>query len=486
MEARYRVNLTEICDLENGWFVRADINQASDQMMDMEFGRTSKIPLGVPAYDSSLFIGKNFKYASFSLFASDQRTFFQPDDPFYNQNFPASMQKIKLPEGQLRFYPISIGRFYLDGSSRVGRLGYYLDLGDDDPVAKYYWNRSDHQVRLQGQLGQWGPFRADLQLGARVTQYSAVLTDSYFDIASPQEGDAHPNPIDNPVFDPFRVEGPSTQRWIGSSRFHFSVPQIGRSFLNLKAGKYTGDIKHILEPTIAFAFNTKNSLAGVFPRFDEADTRPGVGNTAVGERSIEFGLKQHLFARPDSTVKFADLVRFRTSVKYYYDPIILYDGRVKQGWGSLDTDVDIESSRVLRLSFRRATEIAEGTSDSSVSADVALSESTRMGFAFFASGINKLYLRQRGIKTGGSHVMWDNKMRFQFEINYDFVRKTFTQSQVSLTYGSPCVAYSVMYYHVYLPEVSPFRKEDRVDFSLNLTKLGELFSFEIGQLFKNK
>jgi hypothetical protein len=487
MEARYRANLNEIWDMENGWFVRADVNLASDQMMDMEFGRTSTIPLGSPAYDSSLFVGKNFKWASFSLFASDQRTFFQPDDPFYNQYFPASMQKVKMPEAQLRFYPISIGRFYLDGSSRVGRFGYYLDLGDEDPAAKYYWDRSDHQVRLQGRLGQWGPFRADLQMGARATQYSSVLMDSYFSPEPPPEDGSPPqNPLDNPVFDPFKVEGPSTMRWLGSSRIHFSVPQVGRSFLNLKVGKYTGDIKHILEPTIAFTFNSKNGMAGVFPRFDEADTRPGVGNSAVGERSIEFALKQHLFGRPDSAAKYADLLRFRTSIKYYYDPIILYDGRVKQGWGSLDTDIDVEPSRTLRMSFRRATDISEGTSDSSVSADVAVNESTRFGLAFFTSGINQLHVRQRGIRTGGSHSMWGDRLRFQFEVNYDFERKTFTQSQASLTYGSPCVAYSIRYYHVYLPEISPFRKEDRVDFSINLSKLGDLFSSEIGQLFRSK
>lgn len=487
MESRYRMNLHEIWDLDNGWFVRADINHASDQLMDAEFGRIGSSSLGSPIYDSSVFVGKNYKWAAFSLNASDQRTFFQPDDPFYNQNFPASLQKIKMPEGQLRFFPMPIGNFHVDGSSRIGLLGYYLDLGNDDPISKYTWNRSDHQLRLQGRLGQVGPFRADLQVGARFTHYSAVLTDSYFDPESPPDEMGMPrDPSDDPLVDPFRVEGPSTQRWIGSSRLQISAPQIGRSFYGLRMAGYRGDIKHILEPFVGITFNSKNKLAGLFPRFDEADTRPGVSNTAVGERSIEFGLKQHLFGRPGSDANYADLVRARTSIKYYFDPIFYSDGRRKLGWGSFDTDIDIEPNRTLRLSFRRASEISEGTADSSVSADVAVGQSTRLRLAFFNSGISRLHIKQRGIRTGGLHSMLEDKLRFQFEVNYDFERKTFTHSRLDLTYGSRCVAYSIRYYHIYMPEWSPFRREDRIDFALSLRNLGELFSAEIGRLFGAK
>ncbi|MDR0499440.1 MAG: hypothetical protein LBH03_06905, partial [Holophagales bacterium] len=152
-ETRYRLNMNEIWDLENGWFVRADVNHASDHLMDAEFSRNNSVLLGASTYDSSLFVGKNFKWAAFSLFASDQRTFFQPDDPFYNPNFPGSMQKIKIPEGYLRFYPIAIGNFYLDGSARIGRLGYRLEFDDDNSTVDYYWSRNDYQMRLQGQLG---------------------------------------------------------------------------------------------------------------------------------------------------------------------------------------------------------------------------------------------------------------------------------------------------------------------------------------------
>ena len=486
-EARYRFGLQEIWDLENGWFVRADINSASDQLMDTEFGKSAPVPIGTPAYDSTLFVGKNFKWAALSLFASDNRSFFQPDDPFYNYNFPASLQKIKMPEGQLRFFPVPIGNFYLDGSSRIGQFGYYLDLGEDSPMSNYTWERSDHQIRLQGHLGRWGPLRADLQLGARFTHYSAVISDPFSDAEEDLGEEMVPtNPIDDPAFDPFRVEGPSAQRWVGSSRLLFSAPQIGRSFLNLNLAGYNGDIKHILEPSIAFSFNSRSSLAGVFPRFDEADTRPGVGNTVVGERSVEFGLKQHLFGRPDSSQSYADLLRARIAVKYYVDPIIYYDGREKQGWASLNTYVDIEPTRAIKLSFKRATEVSNGESDSSLSADVAVSKTTKFSLAAFSSGKNQLRIRQRGIRAGGTQNIWGDKLGLQFEANYDFVRKTFTQSQVALIFGSPCVAFSLSYYHIYLPEISRYRKEDRISFSLNLKNLGELFSVEFGNLFRSK
>jgi hypothetical protein len=485
-EARYRFGLQEICDLENGWFVRADINSASDQLMDTEFGKSAPVPIGAPAYDSTLFVGKNFKWAALSLFASDNRSFFQPDDPFYNYNFPASLQKIKMPEGQLRFFPVPIGNFYLDGSLRIGQFGYYLDLGEDSPISKYTWERSDHQIRLQGHLGRWGPLRADLQLGARFTHYSAVISDPLLD-AEEDLGEemASANPIDDPAFDPFRVEGPSAQRWVGSSRLLFSAPQIGRSFLNLNFAGYNGDIKHILEPSIAFSFNSRSSLAGVFPKFDEADTRPGVENTVVGERSIEFGLKQHLFGRPDSSQSYADLLRARITVKYYVDPIIYYDGREKQGWASLNTYVDVEPTRAIKLSFKRATEVSNGESDSSLSADVAVSKTTKFSLAAFSSGKNQLRIRQRGIRAGGTQNIWGDKLGLQFEANYDFVRKTFTQSQVALIFGSPCVAFSLSYYHIYLPETSRYRKEDKISFSLNLKNLGELFSVDFGNLFRS-
>jgi hypothetical protein len=486
-EERYRFGLQEIWDLENGWYVRADINGASDQLMDTEFGKSGRTPIGAPAYDSTLFVGKNFKWAALSLFASDNRSFFQPDDPFYNNNFPASMQKIKMPEGQLRFFPLPIWNFYLDGSSRIGKFGYYLDLGNESPMAKYTWERSDHQIRLQGNLGRLGPLRADLQMGARFTHYGAVLSHSFLgEEPNSEEEDLTANPIDNSAFDPFKVEGPSAQRWMGSSRLSFTAPQIGRSFLNLKIAGYRGDIKHIMEPVIVFTFNSENEKAGYFPRFDEADARPGVGNTAVGERSVEFGIKQHLFGRPDSSKNYADLLRARVSVKYHFNPVIYYDGRAKQGWASLDTDVDVEPSKTLKLNFKRSTEISNRESDSSLSADVAVGKTTRFGLAAFSSGMNQLRIRQRGLRAGGTQKIWGDRLGLQFEANYDFLRKTFTQSQVGLTFGSSCVAFSFGYYHVYLPEISRYRKEDRISFSLSLKNLGELFSVDFGSLFGSK
>jgi hypothetical protein len=321
--------------------------------------------------------------------------------------------------------------------------------------------------------------RADLQTGLRFTKYGAVLLDSNSNTESPNT--TTPSLTDDPNFDPFRVEGPPTQRWLASSRLQFSGPQIGKSFLDNKVARYSGDIKHILEPVIAFTFNTKNGLTGIFPRFDETDTNPGVRNSVVGERSVEFMIKQHLFGRPDSNSTYIHIARANLSIKYHFDSFISPGGKIKQGWTSIKSDIDIEPSRNLRLSYKYLD--SEGSTDRSISTDLALRESTRFNLAFFTAGINQLHIRQRGIKTGGLHCMLDDKLRFQFEVNYDFERKTFTQSQVALAYVGPCVAYSIRYYHIAISGITLLGKEDRVDFALNLRNLGELFSSEIGGMF---
>jgi hypothetical protein len=481
-EARYVASLREIWDTEKGWMVRADINQASDQMVDAEFGAVGSLPLGSPTYNSSLFIGKNFERTAFSLFASDQRTFFQQDDVFYRPSFPGSMRKIKAPEAQLRLYPVSFGRFYLDGSLRAGQLGYSLDLGGPVPKANYFWDRGDGQMRLQGRLGQLGPLRADMQLGGRFTHYGAVLTDSFFGL-DPAEGGGGlpPDPIDSPDFDPFRVEGPMAQRWLGSGRLQISTPQFGRRFPNLKIAGYRGDLKHILEPMVAFTLNSKSGAAGAFPRFDEVDTRPGVGNSAAGERSLELGLRQHIMGRPGPGGTYADILRLGTAIRYYQAPIILSNGHVKKGWGSLATSIDVEPSSKLRLSFRRSSEMLDGTADTSASADVSVGRRSLFSLAFFSSAIDQLQVRSRGVRMGGGHSMLGDSLRLRFNANYDVERGLFSQSLVSLGYAGRCVECGVRYQHVALPLVSPLAKEDRVDFTLSLKDIGEIFSAEIGE-----
>jgi hypothetical protein len=483
-EPRYSLRMNEIWDMENGWHVRADINQASDQLVEIEFGALDAVPLGGTIYNSSLFIGKNFKWASFSLIASENRTFFQENDPFFKPHFPEAMSKTKIPEGQLRFYPIGIGDFYLDGSARMGGFGYKLNFGEGQQSAQYYWNRGDSQLRLSGRLGSWGPFRADLQAGARFTQYTAVLSAPHFDIDSPGEGDTGiSNPVDNSDFDPFRVDGPSSKRWLGSSRIQVSAPQIGRSFLGLNLFGYSGDLKHILEPFIALTLNTKNGMAGVFPRYDEVDTRPGVGNSLLGERSIGFGLKQHLFARPDSNAMYANLVRFKVSIKYHIDPVVMPDGHIIQGWSSVDTNVDIEPSETIRVSFRRNSEQQGGVADTSLSTDVAVGKSHAINFSIFTTRPNQLQSRQRGIRAGGFHKLWGSGLQFKYDVAYNIERKTFAYTQALLTYATPCVQYSLRYHHIALPATSLFAKEDRLDFILNFSGLGDLFSADIGGFF---
>ena len=477
-ENRYRVSLQEIWDTERDWRVRTDINVASDQMVDAEFGTKGTLPLGDPTYNSSLFVGKNFRWAALSVFASDQRTFFHTDDVFYHPNFPGSMQKLKLPEGQLRFYHVPIGRFYLDGSAQYGRLGYTFDVDEQHPKVSYYWNRGDGQARLQGMLGQLGPLRADLQLGGRFTYYGAVLNDKFFGIDT---SDLPRDPVDNPDFDPFRVEGPAAQRWLASSRLQISAPQFGRSFLNLKVARYRGDLKHIVEPTVAFTFNSNCGMAGAFPRFDETDTRPGVGSSAVGERSVELGLKQHIFGRSDSSRQYADIVRLNASIRYYVAPIILSYGHTKVGWGSFTTSIIVEPSRNLRLSFQRSSEMLGGTADTSVSADMAVSKKSALSLAFFSSMVEQMQIKSRGARMGGGHSFFGDTLRLRYEANYDWERRLFSQSLVSLSHTGRCVEYGVRYQHVALPLLTPLANENRVDFTVSLRNIGELFAVEIGE-----
>jgi hypothetical protein len=224
-------------------------------------------------------------------------------------------------------------------------------------------------------------------------------------------------------------------------------------------------------------------MAGVFPRYDEADTRPGVGNSLVGERSIQMGLKQHLFGRPDSTAVYSNLIRFSASIKYYYDPVVMPDGRVLQGWSSVESNLDIEPSDAIRVSFRRNSEQHGGVADTSLSTDVAVGSHHAANFSVFTTRPNQLQSRQRGIRAGGAHRLLGQSLRLKYDIAYNFERKTFAYSQALLTYATPCVEYSLRYHHIALPSPSLFAKEDRVDFILNFSGLGDLFSADVGSFF---
>lgn len=470
-ESRYRFRLHELWQREDGWQFTADLNQASDTLLESDYG-SSAGALGTTSFDSSVFLGKNLRWASINLAAAEQRTFFQPEDPFYRLDFPTSLRRQSLPQLQARIYPISLGRFYLDGGARVGRFVYRLDLGEGQGDASYAWTRDDWFTRLHGRLGQWGPFRADLQLAARYTRYSASLTESVFDPTDAVSGDPL-DPASNPLFNPFRVNSEAVQRLLGSGRLQFSGPQLGRTFEKLSLIGYTGDLKHVLEPFVGFTKNSRSSVEGRIPRFDEVDSRPGVNGSADGEESVEIGLKQHLLGRPGRGSLFADLVRWRIATRYHFQPILLSDGRFKRGWASLDNEIDMEPNERLRLSFRRSSEIGSAGADNSLSAEYTSTQGSKYNLAFFSTGINRFLVRQQGIQVGGIQRFFNDQWRLEFQANYDIHRKGFAFSQVALAYLTPCVATRIRYSHVAITAPGALAKEDRIDLTFTLRGFGD-------------
>lgn len=474
-ETRYRYKFQELWQREDGWQFTADLNQASDTLVESDYGRTVG-GLGTTSFDSAVFLGKNFPWASVNLSAAEQRSFFLPDDTsFYRTDFPTSLRRQSLPQLQARIYPIPFGPFYLDGSAGLSRFAYRLDLGQGQSDMTYAWTRSDWSTRMHGRLGQWGPFRADLQLAARYTRYSSSLKESVFSTTGTTDGEPL-DPASNPSFDPFRVDDEAVQRLLGSSRLQFSGPQLGRTFEKIDLFGYSGDIKHVLEPFVAFTKNSRSSKAGYLPRFDEVDSRPGVGGSADGEQSIEIGLKQHLLGRPGQGNDFADLVRWRISTRYQSQPILLSDGRFKQGWASLDNDIDVEPNDRIRVSFRRSSEIGSASADNSLSAEYTSLQGSRFNLAIFSTGINRFLVRQQGIQAGGIQRFFDDRWRLEFQTNYNMRSKGFSYSQVALAYMTPCVATRLRFSHVAIPVTGALNKEDRLDLVFTLRGLGDILS----------
>ena len=474
---RYRFNLKELWQREDGWQFTADINRASDTLLDTDYGN-GIARLGTNTYDSSTYLGKNFAWGNLNITASQQQTYFQPTDPFYSTSFPASMQKDTLPSLQGTFYPVPVGSFYLDGGVRAGRLGYNLNLDPNstaEPLkSTYNWQREDSFMRLAGRLGQWGPFRTDLQVGGRFTHYSASLGTSFFDTDNALSGN-NLVPGTNPNANPFIVDGPSADRLLGSARLQFSAPPIGREFHDVRLFGYSGEVKHVLDPYFATSATTRSGAEGSLPHFDGVDSQPGVAGSAAGEESLELGVKQHFLGRPGPGVAYLDLVRWKIATKYNFRTILLPDGRFQKGWGSLDNDIDVEPNEKLHISFHQSTDVSDSTSDNALSADYDSGEGTRFNLAFFSTGINRLLVRQRGIQLGGLQRLWSDPVRRDFSSNYDVTQKGFSTSQVALAYVQPCVSESVRFSHVAITAPGSLTKEDRLDLVVTLRSLGDLF-----------
>nr|WP_320131166.1 putative LPS assembly protein LptD [uncultured Holophaga sp.] len=476
-ENRYSFSLKELWQREDGWQMSADVNQASDTLLDSDYGHGSGSN-GQSDYNSSLFLGKNFSWASFSLTASEQKSFFTESDAFYSASFPNSLKKQTLPQAQIRFFPVSFGNFYLDGGARLGRMTYRLDLEDGQSEPSYSWDREDAFARVQGRLGQYGPIRADLQVLGRYTHYGATLHNSVFDTSADNAGwlDA----AQSAAFNPMWVDGDATNRLLGSGRLQLSGPPIGRTFDQTHFMGYQGDLKHVVEPYVAFTRTSSFSEAGKVPRFDEVDSAPGVASSAMGEESFEIGLKQHLLARPGKGSDFLDLIRWRISTKYHFAPIILSDGRILQGWGSLDNELAYEPSDRFRLSFRRSTYLNESSGDNSLSAEFSGRDGSRFNLALFSTAATPLLVRQRGVQTGGLHRFLDDRLRLEFTGYYDMNLHRLSSGVVALAYVTPCIATTLQFRRSALNATSSVSRENRLELGFNLRNLGDLISWKTG------
>jgi hypothetical protein len=473
---RYQLNLKEVWQREDGWQLSANVNQASDNLVAADYGGGLG-DLGTENFDSSLYLGRNFTFGSLSLTAAEQRSFFttvNQGDPFYNPQFPASLRRQTLPQGEFRFFPVpTLGALYLDGGIRLGRYAYALEGSATTPNESYSWDRQDADVRLHGRLGQWGPFRADFETMARFTHYSATLSSPVWN----PDGGVSGTEVD-PATSPFQADGKAADRFLLSEHLRLSGPQIGRSYPDVSILGYHGELKHVLEPYFGFTETSGYSTAGFIQRFDPTDYAPGVNDSASGERSFELGLKQHLLGRSDSSGAFLDLMRLQVATRFHTTPIILSDGSYRKGWASLDTNLDVEPSDRWRLSFHRSSDLSEGGADSALSFDVKVQDGSRFNLAYFSTGINRFLVRQQGVQFGGMQRVWDDRFRLEFNANYDFRMHGFASSSVDLAYVQPCVAYILKFTHVALG--TPLLiggRENRVDLTLNLRGLGDLFNF---------
>ena len=468
---RYQYQVKDLWQREDGWQFSADINQASDSLFSTDFGRNFGSP-GSVSYDSALYLGKNYSRANFSVSTAEQRNYLEiAQDPAYPATVPTYLRKRTLPGLQSRMYPISLGNFYLDAAVRADRLQYSLDRSDDTPSTVYTWGRQDAYGRLQGRLGQWGPFRADLQGLLRFTRYDASLRHPLDAPQAPDDGSGL-----SPTFNAFAVNGNPLQRVFGSTRLQISGSPLGRNFENVHLLGYRGELKHLVEPFFGLTVNSKVHDVGYIPRFDEVDSRPGINGSAMGEQSLELGLMQHLMGRSGTGSDYTDLVRWKLSTKYHHLPILLSDGTTKRGWTSLDSALDAEPSSRLRISFRSTADIEQRTTDNSLSVNLTTEENNTLKLALYSSVINQLQVRQRGAQISGLQRFGDDTWRLEYNVNYNYSR--IVSAQVGVAYLTPCLATSIRFTHLALNASSSLTKENRVDLVLSLRALGEfpLFS----------
>jgi hypothetical protein len=174
---------------------------------------------------------------------------------------------------------------------------------------------------------------------------------------------------------------------------------------------------------------------------------------------------------------YADLVRFQLSVRYQAAAILLPDGRTQKGWGSLNSNVDVEPSDTLRVSFRRSSDLVGGGADTSLSTEIRGKEGGLLSLAAFSSGLDQFLVRQRGVQVGGLQRMWDDRIRFEFQGAYDLDLRGFSNAQVAATYVTPCIAWMLRFSHVAITQLGGTGKGNRLDLTLSLRGLGDLFTY---------
>jgi hypothetical protein len=138
----------------------------------------------------------------------------------------------------------------------------------------------------------------------------------------------------------------------------------------------------------------------------------------------------------------------------------------------------VEPDERFRINFRRSSDLGAGGSDNALSLDLKSKDASRLSLAYFSTGINRFLVRQQGLQVGGVHRLWDDRIRVEFSANYDFRTHGFSSSQAALSYVEPCVAYILKYTHVALnTNLVSGGREDRLDLTLSLRALGDLFSY---------
>jgi hypothetical protein len=476
---RYCFNINELWQREDGWRFAADLKQASDNLLDVDYDK-GIVKLGENTRNGAIYLGKSFSWGHANVSVAQQKSYLPPYDIFFRSNFESSIQREVAPSIQLTVNPISIGSFYVDGDIRVDRLGYHLDLGPSCDLvssgANYNLNRNDVFLRASKSFYLLGSCKTNLRFGGRLTHYSKTLQNPLYSL----------NAMAVPL-----VNAGSANRAIGSTRIDFFAPAVGRVFNGAKLSHQLKETKHIITPCLAFSSNTNSHINNYLPHFDGVDSQPGISGSAAGEQSLELSLKQHFLCRSKPNMLFLDLFRWNIAVKYNFCNILMPDGKQSKGWGSISNDFYLELSKKLRINFRRGTSIVSGSRDKAISADYSVDDKTQCSLVLFSNGNkdnrnknngnNQLLFRQKGIQVGGVYRLRDNTIRLESLCNYDFNQRYFASAQFAIACVQPCVSESLGFYHVsrkLVPSGALHRKEDRLVFTITLRNIGDFLKFQ--------